>query len=83
MVGRLAQVGRASLGAEVRPEPLDDLIAQERPAIRESQQRDELVRSARRPVAHSDLPVVKDDPELSEHLDAHVVGPCLHGAPSS
>jgi len=41
------------------------------------------VRSARRPVAHSDLPVVKDDPELSEHLDAHVVGPCFHGAPSS
>ena len=73
MVGCLSQVGRAGLGAKVRPELLDDLIARKPVAVGKGEQRDELPRPTRRPVALDDLPVPEGDPEPPEHLDANVV----------
>ena len=42
MVGGLAQVGRTGLGTEVRPQLLDDLIAQKPMTVGKGEQRNEL-----------------------------------------
>ena len=77
-MGCLSQVGRAGLGAQVRPELLDDLIARKPVAVGKGEQRDKLLRPTRRPVALEDLPVPEDNPDVPEHLDANVIGTSLH-----
>jgi hypothetical protein len=62
----------------VRPELLDDLIARKPVAVGEGEQRDELPRPTRWPVALDDLPVLEGNPELPEHLDANLIGTSLH-----
>ena len=80
MMSRLAQVGGTGLGTEVRPELLDDLVAQKPAAVGKGQQRDKLLRPASRPVALDDLPIVEGDPEMSEHLDANLARTRVHDA---
>jgi len=65
------------------PQLLDDLIAQKPMTVGKGEQRNELPRPARRPVALGDLALAHDDSEASEHLDANVADNRLHDVPSS
>jgi hypothetical protein len=76
VVRRLAQIGRTRPGVEVRPELLEDAIADEAPTFRDRQEGDQLLRAARGPVAVAHLPSVQPDAEAAEQLDRHVVAHC-------
>ncbi len=72
MVRRLAQVGRAGLGAEVGPQSLDHLVADGPALRRQRQQRHQLLRAPGGPVGFEDLAVADANPEPAEHLDDDV-----------
>jgi hypothetical protein len=67
----------------VWPQLLDDLIAQKPMTVGKGEQRNELLRPTRRPIALGDLALAYDDPEASEHLDANIADTRLHDVPSS
>ena len=74
VVRGLAQVGGASLGIELRPERIDDLLTQQLVRLRQAQQLNQVGRAQARPTVGRNLHAAQRHREPAEHADVDPVG---------
>jgi hypothetical protein len=81
MVRGLAQVGAARQVVEVRPQRLDDLVAEQAVVVIQGEQLNELGGPAGHPPVLRRLLAVAHDTEPAEQFDADAFPPLLRGHP--